>query len=264
MGKERGGRLRQGRRPDRRVIVLLFCDRKSLGSPSIACLDFVGATSGQIEKYFRHWADPEAAVQDSGTKVQGGHGNGGKCYMTQMFTDHAVFHTVRNGRGCRYGVKGGLRSSVTYQMSARVAISRWAVRVTNWIVPLRGAGALFDLLPEKAKKAFAAGSGFSIVAGVGPKHHEEKIRVVDLVAQIRDHAQMLATLHYCDAFVLHNGKLVPGCDPLEPLRIDPIPGAEEPRVVEIPTTLEDPDRWCDCFHNRPRHTFAWQTDVADL
>ena len=231
---------REGAGLERRVIVLLLCDRKSLGSPSIACLDFVGTTSKRIEKYFRHWADPEAAVQDSGTKVQGGHGNGGKCYMTQMFTEYAVFHTVHDGKGCRYGVKGG---STQFGYVPNVHAGR------DFKVPemraeldsaLRELGATFGALPETAKKAFALSSGFSVVRGVGPKYYGQKIRVKDLVTQIRDHAQILTTLHYCNVFVLYNGKPVRECSPLRPSKIDPIHGAEEPRVVVIPETLEDP------------------------
>jgi hypothetical protein len=95
---------RENTPPERRVIVLIFCDREKLGPPSIACLDFVGTSSASIEEYFRHWASPEAADQGTGYHAQGGHGNGGKCYMTQLFTDHAVFHTVRGRKGCKYGI----------------------------------------------------------------------------------------------------------------------------------------------------------------
>ncbi len=50
---------------ERRVIVFIFSDRKSLGKPIIGCLDFVGTASDKIERYFRHWADPKAAKQDT-------------------------------------------------------------------------------------------------------------------------------------------------------------------------------------------------------
>ena len=103
--------LREGRGGEDCVIVVTLANAKPGRPATIGCLDFVGMTSEQIEKNFRFWADPNAA--DRSGKLRGsmgelgGHGNGGKCYLTQMFKDHAVLHTVRGDSGCCYGVKGG-------------------------------------------------------------------------------------------------------------------------------------------------------------
>ena len=91
----------------KRVIVVIFnFGRRSL-NPSISCLDFSGMTSNMILDHFRNWASPDAALQGAKTSaVQGGHGNGGKCYMIQMFEDYAQLYTVKQGKGNIYGVKG--------------------------------------------------------------------------------------------------------------------------------------------------------------
>lgn len=226
--------------PARRVIVLLFCDRAALGPPSIGCLDFVGTTSGRIEEYFRHWASPDAATQDTGFKVQGGHGNGGKCYMTQMFTEHSIFSTVRSGKGCRYGVRGG---TVQFGYVPDVPEGR------DYDVPdlrkelntrLRPFGAKLSQMPKPAIEALDAGDGFTLIGGVGPKHYDRKIRVADLISKVRDHTQMLTTLEYCSVYVLYNGKLLEDCCPLRPAPVNPIPGVEAPRMIDIPKTLKDP------------------------
>lgn len=92
----------------KRVIVVIFDYGRRGATPSISCLDFSGMTSTMIEQNFRVWADPEAALRGAkSTGVQGGHGNGGKCYMTQMYEDYALIHTVKNGKGNQYGVVGG-------------------------------------------------------------------------------------------------------------------------------------------------------------
>jgi len=57
--------LREGRRPEERVIVLVFSHAKRSSPAKIGCLDFVGMTSEQIERDFRHWADPDAATRVS-------------------------------------------------------------------------------------------------------------------------------------------------------------------------------------------------------
>ena len=91
----------------RSIVVILNQGRKGRVA-SISCLDFSGMTSQVIETNFRHWGDPEAALgDDRSTAVQGGHGNGGKCYMTQMFDKHAFIHTVKNDKGNLYGIKSG-------------------------------------------------------------------------------------------------------------------------------------------------------------
>ena len=86
-----------------RIIVILCKDASHASAASISCLDFGGMTSQVIEEHFRKWADPEASQQGGSSRgVQGGHGNGGKCYMTQMFNDYALVHTVTQGRGRSY------------------------------------------------------------------------------------------------------------------------------------------------------------------
>jgi hypothetical protein len=100
--------IREDAEPERRVIVIIFDTRAPNGPASIACLDFVGMSSRHIEQYFRVWADPNAARADVRDRdVQGGHGNGGKAYMVQMFEDYSVLHTARGNRRCVYGVAGG-------------------------------------------------------------------------------------------------------------------------------------------------------------
>ena len=96
---------REGISQAERIIILFFSHFSKHGKSSISCLDFVGMSCDDIEIYFRLWADPNAAKAGNETSdVQGGHGNGGKCYMTQMFDNYSQLHTVKNGLGCIYGV----------------------------------------------------------------------------------------------------------------------------------------------------------------
>jgi len=231
---------REGSPQERRVILICLCDRKDYGPPSIACLDFVGTTSERIEKYFRIWASPDAAAQDTAFKTQGGHGNGGKCYMTQMFNGFSVFHTVRGKKACMYGVKGGSAIFGYAPSKAKGRDRRVSDRRAELNEALTPLALTLDKMPEAARKAFEMGEGFTLVRGVGPKYFEKKIRAADLLEQVRDHAQMLTTLEYCDVYVMYNGKLMSEANPLKPSMIEPIKGAEEPRVVEIPETLVDP------------------------
>jgi hypothetical protein len=226
-------------KPVDRVIVILTCDLLKHGPPSIACLDFVGTTSEHIERYFRHWADPEAAAQGTGSKVQGGHGNGGKCYMTQMFQEFSLLHTVREGRGCRYGTKGGTttfgyvpgpqrgRDYVVEDLNAELSEA------------LKSLNCPLSKLPQTARDALERAEGFTLVRGVRPKHFDKKIRITDLLGQLRDHPQMLTSLEYASVYVVHNGRTVRDASPLSPTEIVPIPGSGE-RRIDIPEYVADP------------------------
>lgn len=230
---------RNDAKPRDRIITILTCDLVKHGPPSISCLDFVGTTSEHIERYFRHWADPEAAAQGKGFTVQGGHGNGGKCYMTQMFREYSVLHTVREGRGCQYGTKGG---------TTKFGYVPDPDRGRDYSVPdlydelseaLKSLNCSVSKLPEAARDALRRAKGFTLVRGVGPKHFDRKIRIVDLLAQLRDHTQMLTSLEYASVFVVHNGRLVKDANPLVPSEIVPIPRSST-RRVDIPEYLADP------------------------
>ena len=217
----------------------MFCDVRS-HIPSIACLDFVGTTREVIEAHFRHWASPDAAQQGSDARVQGGHGNGGKCYMTQLFTDHAILHTVRDGLGNKYGVKGG-STQFGYVPNAESG-SNYAVKDlrAELNAALQSSAMSVDKLPADAQRVFADARGFTLVRGFGPKNYDRKIRVKELLSQLRDHTQMLTTLAYCTVYVFYNGRLQHDGNPLRPSAIEPIAGAESPRIIPVPDELPDP------------------------
>src|SRR5258708_10550421 len=87
----------------KRAIIVIFDYGRKGHTASISCLDFSGMTSAVIEESFRIWADPEAARRGAkSSSIQGGHGNGGKCYMTQMFDEHALIHFVKRTKGNLY------------------------------------------------------------------------------------------------------------------------------------------------------------------
>lgn len=234
--EETGIRLR----PEDRAIVLLFADVRDGRPASIACLDLVGTTGDKIEKHFRHWGDPEAARQGTTFKSQGGHGNGGKCYMTQLFSDHALLHTVHKGRGCRYGVQGG---SVRFGWVPDSNTGRdYPVDDIKKELneALRPSGITISKLPKAVQDAIPDAPGFTLVRGVGPKPIGSRIKVKDLLAQLRDHPQMLQTLEYCTVYVVANGKEVRRFSPLRPSDVEPMAGVDGPRTVAIPEFLVDP------------------------
>ena len=226
----------------KRIIVLIFDYGRKNESSSISCLDFVGMTSSDVEEYFRHWADPEAARggKEKRPSIQGGHGNGGKCYMVQMFNEFAYLHTVKINKRNLYGVRGG---SVRFgyipdqEKGKDFSIDSLKEELNNALGSFRFS---VDTLPKAAIETVNSVNGFSIFTGYGPKGYDNKIPTKQLVRSLLDHPQMIRSLETCKIYVIINGKLEYVRRPLTLLEITQIKGAEKPIEIEIPSKLKDP------------------------
>ncbi|MGH9195555.1 MAG: hypothetical protein ACRD1T_07435, partial [Acidimicrobiia bacterium] len=226
---------------DKVVLVILETGRKG-GQSSISCLDFVGMTSQKIENDFRIWADFEAAKRGgAGERAQGGHGNGGKCYMTQMFDDGSVMLTVRAGKGSRYGVAPG---SFRFGYSPDRETGR-DFRVTDpqalLAQALKGVGVKLERIPAQALAAARKADGFTLLTGLSPKGYSPKFPVAELISDLEEHSQMLKTLELCRVFVMVDGEAFEAGRQLRLPEIDPMVGGEAPRIIPIPKSLPDPN-----------------------
>lgn len=226
----------------KRVIVVIIDYGRRAVKPSISCLDFSGMSRSMIEENFRHWADPEAARRGARSMaVQGGHGNGGKCYMTQMFEEYALIHTVKKNKGNCYGVKAGsIRFGyIPDRPSGRdFPVADMRVELESVLAPIR---CNLQTLPELAVQAFRSADGFTLVTGLGPKGYRSRVPAPHLICDLQEHPQMIRTLELCKVYVVVNGQLFDGGRPLTLPRITPMEGAEEPRIIAIPDVLRDPD-----------------------
>jgi Bacterial Ig-like domain (group 2) len=225
-----------------RVIVLLLQNGRSGGPPTaIGCLDFSGMTSTVIDNEFRHWADPDASKRgDDDAEVQGGHGNGGKCYMVQMFDDRAYLHTVKDGRGCIYGTVAGsihLGYFPNREEGKDFLVSDVAAELARALSEI---GVAMADLPPEALEALRERQGFTLVVGRGAKGYSSRIPATQILESLIDHPQMRTTLEMCSVFALVNGKAADGGKALELPQIPPMAGAETPRVIAIPERLVDP------------------------
>lgn len=226
---------------EKRVIVVIFDYRRRSIGPSISCLDFGGMTSKIIEQNFRIWADPDAARRGAKSDaVQGGHGNGGKCYMTQMFENYAMIQTFKEGKGNRYGVgAGSLRFGYIpdRKNGKDFFVSDLRAGLEKVLVPFR---CPLRNLPEAALNALGLADGFTLITGYGPKGYGNRIPTSHLISTLQEHTQMIQTLELCQVYIVVNGKLVNGGRKITLPHITPMEGAEEPRVIQIPEMLKDP------------------------
>lgn len=225
--------------PSASVIVVLLQDGVRGSGAMVGCLDFGGMSTADIEQRFRNWADPDAAGDVPMT--EGGHGNGGKCYMTQLFGGYSYIHTLYQGRGNRYGFKGGSFKPGYFPSPAQ---SR-GYKVDDSNAELEQALKPFRLtvadLPKAAQTAWKENKGFTLVLGVGAKQlSRNRIPARQWMDKLRGHQQMVRSLQRNEIFVFHNGE-VQHATPLKLEEIRPIPGAESPRTISIPAGLPDPD-----------------------
>ncbi len=218
------------------VILVLFKNgSKVAGEPSlVGCLDFGGMSGEDIEGKFRRWADPDASGNAVG--VQGGHGNGGKCYMTQMFEEYSYAHTLKDGRASRYGFQSGSLTPGYF--------GRRDVTVEEPDAELNEALADFGLtisdLPKAARMAWESSSGFTLLKGVSAKDARNRLPAKKWADSLRGHPQMVQVLQLSRVYVYANRQAVSGAAPLELPKIETLPDADDPRRIEIPETLTDP------------------------
>ncbi|MBC8460345.1 MAG: hypothetical protein H8D67_20365 [Deltaproteobacteria bacterium] len=232
--------LRNHAMADDRIIVIILNDASGSSSASISCLDFVGMTSQHIKDFFRRWADPMAHAQDSGIfSGEGGHGQGGKCYMTQMFEDYATINTVNSGKGNHYGVKGG---QVDFgfvpdrDSGYDFLVEDSETYLDNLLKPLKCS---VEKLPRIAKSALLNTQGFTLVSGYGPRGFSKRIQGKSLINSLRQHPEMLYSLDFCKVYVIWNGAVRNAKRPLVLPKIGPLKGGEHHREIEIPSKLVD-------------------------
>lgn len=226
-----------------RVIVLLLQNGRAGGlSNAIACLDFSGMSSKVIDEDFRIWADPEASRRDGDDEagIQGGHGNGAKCYMTQMFDDRAYLHTVKDGLGSVYGTVGG---SILLGYFPNNTEGK-DFKAPDVKADLDRAIGEFGLstadLPEAALTTLEKRRGFTLMVGRGAKGYKSRVPTAQILEILVEHPQMRMTLEMCSVYAVANNKLAGEGDPLVLPVIPPLPGAEGPRVLPVPDSLVDP------------------------
>jgi len=231
-------------------IVVFFRSSGGKKGPSlVACLDFVGMTSTEIEEDFGHWGKPEAASRGLFGREEYGeltdtHGHGGKSYMGFGFADHSYFVTVKNGKGCRYAVPN---DSVRFGYVPDPKIGKdFDVPNVRRVLEkeLKAIGVDISGLPKPVVACASQAQGFTLTVGIGPHGYDKgRFPVKAAVDGIVNHHAMGGVLDCCNVYVIHNGKPYNhnGGQTLSFLEIDPEPGFEEPRQIPVPETLTDPD-----------------------
>ena len=146
---------------DEQFIYLRLRPKTSVSPITFECVDFVGMAHDDIEKAFKRWGDPHAASRGKGKRFLGGHGNGGKFYMRQMFKE-SRFITYRDSRLNVFGFNENKRYGFDKTYEDKHASLKRALEVADL-------GSLVSYLPFSVRRRMDAGHcGFTVVVGEAP------------------------------------------------------------------------------------------------
>lgn len=220
---------------DHQHIVLHFKAGTMREAPMFECIDFCGMTSEDIDKALKRWGDPKAASRGLKKRTFGGHGNGGKFYMRQMF-ERSHFVTYRGGKLSIFGFNERRKYGFARGFKDRPCSPTEALKL---------AGIDELSLPLCAMDQVLRGeTGFTVVRGIRPHKVKGDIRIERLCEKVRLHPQARKIVQRKPIRVLYNGKLVlerlqgerielrPGFDKLPPVAIPPHLSYEEDGHVE--------------------------------
>ncbi len=212
-------------RQEAQHVIFRFTDQ-GVTHPIIECVDFVGMTQVDIEKAFKRWGDPNAAKRGMKIKTYGGHGNGGKFYMRQMFAE-SRFITYKNGalnifgfsENKKYGYAEGFENK---KMNPKEAME--FAEITKLPIPA-----------EIKKKILSGATGFTVVQGVAPEGIKSKFKVTKEIERFKNHPQSRRILLRSNVAVVYNDNSLYAL--LRPDDLPPLEKFVEPRIVYIPEEL---------------------------
>lgn len=206
-------------------ILLRFKEANPKRDSVFECIDFVGMTRDHIDKAAKIWGLPTAAKKGTNKPTYGGHGNGGKFYMRQMFK-RARFITYRGGllnvfgfnERKQYGYAASLKDkSISLEEALEFAA------ISNLKIPP-------DVLQRWKKRPDSA--GFTVVRGEEPEHFRGRSTVRSLLDNLRFHPQARRVLAHLPVLVLAYD--ANWGERLLPPQLAPRPGFEEELTFPLP------------------------------
>lgn len=206
-------------------IVFRFTDQ-GVTKPVVECIDFVGMEELDIEKAFKRWGDPNAAKRGGKIKVYGGHGNGGKFYMRQMFAE-SRFITYKNGSLNIFGFSDNKKYGYAKGFQGKKMTPKEALTFAE-----------LDSLPVPAEikeKVLQGKTGFTVIHGVGPEGVRGKFKITRDMERFKNHPQSRRILLHANVSVIYNESSLYGL--LKPDELDPLEKFEMPRTISIPESL---------------------------
>jgi hypothetical protein len=222
--------LRNGIADAQQFVIIRLVEGKSDHLKRIDCIDFIGMTKEHIDDAFKRFFDPQAAkkgAKNAQLKTLGGHGNGGKFYMRQMFKTSEII-TYRDGKLNIFGFDANKRYGYEENFENKTMSLSEA---------MKKAGIDKIELPESVKKQLDAGeTGFTVVRGESPHRVRNTTNRKSLIEKFALHPQARRWIARMPLMILLNDETRPFSLPEQ--KITPKEGFEEPEILQVPAFLE--------------------------
>ena len=210
-------------------ILLRFKQTNPKKNSIFECIDFVGMSKADIDKALKIWGLPTAAKKGTDVATLGGHGNGGKFYMRQMFGT-SRFITFRGGKlnifgfdeKRRYGYEAGYEE---VSMSLEEAMT--FAGIDDLAIPAE---------VKRRWKRKPRQAGFTVVAGKRPFKFTGRATLTTILDHLRLHPQARRLLAHKQVICLRKGQ--EWGERLTPPVIEPREGFEKPRAFPLPRRFE--------------------------
>lgn len=180
-------------------IVLRFKQGQPKRNSTFECIDFVGMTKRDIEDALKWWGLATAAKKGTNLATFGGHGNGGKFYMRQMFARSRMI-TYREGRLNIFGFdeKGRYGYASGYE-NKKISLAK----------ALEMAGIDGLDIPEEVTgrwKKSPDAAGFTVVRGEEPERFTGKATVARVLERLRLHPQARRVITHKQLIAVNYGQ----------------------------------------------------------
>ncbi len=220
-------------------IIYRFSDRDKM---TFECVDFVGMTSDDINKALKRWGDPEAAKKGTRKRTFGGHGNGGKFYMRQMFKQ-SYFITYKSGKLNVFGFNENRRYGFAKGLKDKKIAPDDAMKFAE----------INDLyFPSKIKEKILKGkTGFTVAKGIQPSNiKKRRFNLGRLCEKFKNYPQARQILKHKPISIISNDNII--IHQLLPDEILPMQEFEKPMEILVPPNIiwdEEGDKETVLFAN---------------
>lgn len=209
-------------------ILLRFEIRNPKKFSVFECIDFVGMKENDITKALKVWGNPEAAKKGTDQATYGGHGNGGKFYMRQMFKV-SRYVTYRDGLLNVFGFDEKRRYGFANDAKGK---SLRNLKLTPEEA-LKFAGIQGIEIPEAVQSRWKKhGPGFTVVVGEGPEKFSGRSTIESVLEKLRVHPQARRLIAHKQVVAMGRGDK--WGKRIELPVITPMAGFENIRPIELP------------------------------
>lgn len=180
-------------------IIIKFTDGDRSNKSSIENIDFVGMSSKDFDS-FKEWGNPDASSRGLNRFTFGGHGNGGKFYMRNMFSK-SYFITYKNSLLNVFGFNEGTKK---YGFAEQLKDKKISLSEA-----LEFANIDTSIIPQSIYQEMIKGTrGFTVVRGIQPKKLSSKLPVTRICQKLRFHPQARRPIKYSHIVIVHNESIL--------------------------------------------------------